>query len=430
MGSHRPERDHRTAQQKWDQMMVEAKQRGYLHLENVDGSLLSTLRGEWDYSKPNSPGRPETREVASDLTSGGVILLGTRNETPVEFKFQVTRLPSFPLGDQQILTTQSKKLALQPQAEKYNRRDVEEREARMVGKRTESWDMKRGSNQGLRDGFLYRLDRGGGLQWCEWCQYDEEYRPGAYLLNNKAITGRMLKVMKERIPGTGRYENVMMQVETAADHEYSRTRALMEIIASEHGTRSYTELMRGDEHQQMEGLEKRLFNYLQNIYLKKPCERSELAFQDSWSLLQEKKFGGCHGPSPRDRLRSRIYHLGRPEHSTLRQKFETLPYGWIDRLAADLKCEWDEYRLKMAEMVEELLEERVRGKQDLWEFTSPFPRPPSKPTLPEQPLPMSCVDPGMSTFSPFSNQRQRSFIFELIEREGGFQTTANSNRRI
>jgi len=431
MGSQRPKRDHRTAQQKWDQMMDRAKERGYLHLGDLDGPLLSTLRSEWDHSKPNSPTRHETREVTSDLTSGGVILLGTRNETPTEFNFQVTTLPPFPSRNQQIRIRRMDKPALRPQPQNYSRRDVDEREGRMVGKRTESWDMKRGSDEGLRDGFLYQLERGGGLQWPEWCQYNDEYRPGPYVLNTeKAVTGRMLEEVKEIIPGTGVFEKTgMVEVETVADLEYSRTRALMEIIASEQGTRSYTELMRGDQHQELEGLEKRVFNYLQNIYIKKPWERRELAFQDSRSLLRRKHLGGLQSPSPRDRLRARLYNLDRPDHASLKRNFETLPYGWLDRLAADLNREWEEYRIKLRKMVEELLEDRENDKpQDLSEFMSAFLRSSSRPRQVEQPLPLLLLQPGISNFPLATNERPRSFILSYIERGGGFQTPANSTQ--
>jgi hypothetical protein len=281
----------------------------------------------------------------------------------------------------------------------------------------------------LRDGFLYQLDRGGGPWWREWCQYNDEYRDGPYLLSTKAITGRMLELVKEIIPGTGVFEKIgMVEVETVADHEYSRTRALMEIIASEQGTRSYTELMKGYQHQQMEGLEKRLFNYLQNIYLKKSWERREDEFKASRGLLRAEQLAG-HCPSPRDKFRSRLYNLDRQDHASVKKQFETLPYGWIDWLATCLKGEWDEYRRKLAKMVAELLEARGE-RQGLWEFMSAFLRPTSKPSLPEQPFPLLRGDPGMSTFPPASNERPRSFILSYIERGGGFQSLANSNPRI
>lgn len=338
MGSrHRHERDGRTAQQKWDQMMSEAYFRGYLHDPRY--RLHRDLVGEWDHTKRHGIRHYKSAEESSafGLRSKGTIPVGIRDDTPEIFVFRVTTFPPI-LADQQgeptlrIIEMPGLEAGVQ---KPYTEMDIRKREDDMVGKREQILTKRDKSPKILRDGFLDKLREDGGPRWREWCHLDE------YLWNRYGV--HQHRDFYPVITGS-------MVGETLSEEGYRRAREQMEILASDQGTQSYTELIRDHPHEELKALKKRYFNYLEKISYKPletkqnaPWPSPEETFEVTWNRLNERKceaywLGQGTGPHKTDLAK-------------VQRNYEALPEFRIDELFRVLDREWVNWRREMSDMV-------------------------------------------------------------------------------
>jgi hypothetical protein len=320
MGNHHPERDLRTAQQKWVQMMTAANFRGYLFYTTYPPGLEDLLKG-WDHSKPcGASHHVRSVEAPGSLRSKGSIPLGIRDDTPVGFTFHVTTFPCISPDDSdpQSKTRTMEKPGLEAGFQKpYTQCDVDEREAELIEK---NWK-----------GFLDT----GGLRWREWCCLDEQYLWDRYQ-NPQAYTNRSCLVLLDQ----------SMIWKTLSDQAYRKVQEELEILARKQGTRSITCLMRGiPEYQLLETLKKRYSTYLKLLSQESPASQQNgppKILPLSWCLRFKPRMEST--PSGF----GEIYDWNR----------DTLSPKWLDGLFKMLQNEWPIAQIEMQNVVAERWEEK------------------------------------------------------------------------
>ena len=329
MEINRRARDLRTAQQRWDQMMAEAHCRGYLHDSGhqVEPELLTG----WDHSKPKGTSKnvkkTDAEESAILLKSKGTIPLGIRDDTPEKFSFLVTTLP--PISEHQsgaVTTRQTEAAGLLGPQMLYTEIDIRNREDEMRGK-NKALTKKLKDDRELQEGFLDALGREGGPRWREWCHFDEEHLCMSYSQPRGGCT-----VVTGSIVG-----------ETILEEGYLRVWEQMEIIATNQGTRSYTQLMRASPILEQEALEKRYFNYCEAISDKVSYNEPYRVLSDPWRPEKKTSWN----------LRSqRPFQL-----SHLRRAF-IWPHSGENWLFLVLQKEWEAWCVAMSQMVTKYREEK------------------------------------------------------------------------
>lgn len=147
-------KDIRTAHEKWEQTMADARARGYLFKQALPEGLL----GGWDYTKkPNRRNHSDTSPV--ELRSRGRVPPNFRDDSEDKLSFTVTTYMPLPNKDADQTKTRLNDIQGLPEPKHKIPTNLS--------------DFKREMKR--KDGMLENFHFVGGPRWKEWCAWDEEY---------------------------------------------------------------------------------------------------------------------------------------------------------------------------------------------------------------------------------------------------------------
>ena len=295
-------RDTRTAHEKWEQGVVEARQRGCWALHHK--SLPPGLMGGWDHTKQNNTA-PRFRDEQNSFSTRGTVPANIRDDTDDELTIVVTRLLPIDrdgLADQ--TQTHIQKLCVQciPASNREQRgRSVKELEE---------------LQKEMKSRVLEDFDEIAGPRWKEWCTWDEEYVWERFLDRGFVYKG---------------YHQPWNS--SLTDWRYRRVREDMETLTFQQGMKSWTELMR-NEHEggQLKALFQRFKNYLSIHGQQSLCYSAPVDLPRSWSMVQHESYYPATGRSYLDSRTGRQYQKLPLDFLFRDRVFEMELKRWVQQL--------------------------------------------------------------------------------------------------
>ena len=203
-------RDLRTAHEKWEQGMAEARKRGYWY--QLETPLPEFLLGGWDHTKNHT--RKYRREFEVQISSRGRIPPNIRDDTRDGVEITVTTYPPIPHTGSPVdqIMTRGDVIKGVPKGrqEIMDPRKFDEQVAAMPEK----------------SGWFKHFHFVGGPRWNEWLAWDNEFVWRRFLNNSPRLTGY----------------NQAWNATIHADVGYRQVRLEMERQAAMQGITSWTRL--------------------------------------------------------------------------------------------------------------------------------------------------------------------------------------------
>ena len=268
-------RDPRTAYQKWQQGIAEARQRGYWALHKYP--LPPGLLVGWDHTKQNNTSR--LNDAQNTFPTRGTVPPNIQDDTEDGLTIVVSRLPAI---DQDGLVDQT-----QARVRRVYVQGIPASNRGQTGRTTKDLaELHKDMKSGVLEGFHEIA----GPRWKEWCAWDEEYVWERFLNGGFVYCG---------------YHQLWNS--SLTDWMYRRVRADMQNLAEEQGMKSWTELMRDGYEVEEEALFQRFRNYLSMHGENCPSPSPPMDLPRSWAMVQHDTYYPATGSSYFDAWNHRQY---------------------------------------------------------------------------------------------------------------------------
>jgi hypothetical protein len=245
-------RDTRTAHEKWEQGIAEARERGYWALHK--NPLPQGLLGGWDHTKQNNTAS-RFRDTQIAFSTRGTIPANIRDDTDDELTIVVRRL--LPI-DRDGLVDQT-----QTHIRKLSVQCIPASNLEQTGQSVSELEELEREMQSRVVGNFNEI---AGPLWKEWCAWDEEY-------------------VWERFVDCGfKYRGYHQPWNSSlTDWRYRKVLEDVETLACQHGMKSWMDLMRNAHEEELRTLFQRFKNYLtthQQAYI------APVDLPRSWAMVQ------------------------------------------------------------------------------------------------------------------------------------------------
>ena len=259
-------RDTRTAHEKWEQGIAEARQRGYWALHK--NPLPQGLLGGWDHTKQNNTAS-RFRDAQNAFSTRGTIPANIRDDTDDELTIVVRRL--LPI-DRDGLVDQT-----QTRIRKLSVQCIPASNLEQTGRSVSELEELEKEMQSRVVGNFNEI---AGPLWKEWCAWDEEY-------------------VLERFVDCGfKYRGYHQPWNPSlADWRYRKVLEDLETQACQHGMKSWTHLMRNAHEEELRTLFQRFKNYLTTHQQGSRCYTAPVDLPRSWAMVQHGSYYPATGRS-------------------------------------------------------------------------------------------------------------------------------------